>query len=330
MRDLALTTPRLWASGVLVAALLLSVSPSAQAGSCVRLDAARDTLTPEEQKAATLLFEEALTKEGRRVDAASCSEEWVLSHVRLGDSITVVVASPHGRRSDRVNGVEDFLAQYSQSIRALVTRRDPSDELAGPVDRANVTSTQVEVKRVASDSLFFVRLGYGTASGTGGGGGPLVGFGWRKELNRIALDFAFANMLVLTDYQDGSYSGDLFDTNGPFTPVALGVNYHFRPLASGTPYVGAGLGYTRWRLDDGRGLDLRLSAGYEMLRASNLRLFVQADGIVPTYDVTRTEWSEWRAGDPSTHSPRTTTFRPVTVALSMGIGWGGGRDRDDD
>ena len=49
--------------------------------------------------------------------------------------------------------------------------------------------------------------------------------------------------------------------------------------------------------EEGKGLDVRLSLGYEMSRASNLRLFVQADGILPTYKVTRIEWTDWR--DPS-------------------------------
>ncbi|HLA78341.1 MAG TPA: hypothetical protein VJU18_12235 [Vicinamibacteria bacterium] len=326
---ITLRARREWAQVALVVAVLASASaPSARAGSCVRLDAARDTLAPEEQKAATLLFEEALTREGRTLDRVGCDEEWVLSHVRLGDSITVVVASPRGRRSDRVRSVEEFPAQYSQSIRALLTGRDPANELAGVVDRANVTSAQVDVKRVSSDSVFFVRLGYGVTSGPGDGGGPLLGFGWRKELNRVALDVAFADLRVLSE-PDGSYSSGPFD-GGSFTLVALGVNYNFRPLANSTPYAGVGLGYTRWQSGQGKGLDVRLCLGYEMLRASNLRLFIQADGIIPTYDVTRTEWTDWRGWDPGAPGPKTSTFRPATVAISLGIGWSGGRDDDDD
>jgi hypothetical protein len=326
MKHLALIALRQWGSVALAAALLFG-SPSAHAGSCVRLDTARDTLAPEEQKAAALLFEEALSREGRTVDPSNCSEEWVLSHVRLGNSITVVVSSPQGRRSDRVSGVEEFPAQYSQSIRALLTQRDPRNEVAGVVDRTNVTSAQVDVKRVGSDSVFFVRLGYGVASGAGNGGGPLLGFGLRKELNRVALDFAFANMLVLSSERDDNFGGGPF-SDGPLTLVALGVNYHFRPLANGTPYAGLGLGFTRWGgVDEGKGLDVRLSLGYEMFRASNLRLFVQADGILATYDVTRTEWTDWSY---SSRNAATSTFRPAAVTVSLGIGWGGGQDDDDD
>lgn len=327
MKHLDPTVLHRWAPVALVAALLFA-SPSVHAGSCVRLDSTRDTLTGEEQKAATLLFEEALTREGQTVDPTHCTEEWVLSHVRLGDSITVIVSSPHGRRSDRVRGVEEFPAQYSQSIRALLRRQDPSNELAGPIDRTNVTSAQVDVKRIGSDSVFFVRLGYGVTSGEGNGGGPLLGFGWRKELNRIALDFTFGNVLVLSDDRNDRYSDGPFG-DGSVTLVALGVNYHFRPLASGTPYVGGGLGFTRWQSDRGKGLDVRLALGYEMLRASNLRLFVQADGILPTYEVTRTDWSDWSWNAPPS-STATSTFRPATMALSLGIGWGGGRDDEDD
>ena len=113
----------------------------------------------------------------------------------------------------------------------------------------NVTSAQVEVKRVHSDSIFFVRLGYGYASGPGNGGGPSLGLGWRKELNRVALDLAFVNVLILSNAKDANgYSSDELD-GGSFTPVALGVNYHFRPLSNGTPYAGLGVGFTVWDPD---------------------------------------------------------------------------------
>jgi hypothetical protein len=327
MKHPALIVLRPWGPVALAAVTLLLGSPGAYAGSCVRLDTTRDTLAPEEQKAAAFLFEEALTREGRTVDPGNCTEEWVLSHVRLGNSITVVVSSPQGRRSDRVSGVEEFSAQYSQSIRALLTRRDPRNEVAGVVDRTNVTTAQVDVKRVGSDSVFFVRLGYGAVSGSGNGGGPLLGFGWRKELNRVALDFAFANMLVLANGQENHFGSGPFN-DGPLTLLALGVNYHFRPLANSTPYAGVGLGFTRWGSTGGKGLDLRLSLGYEMFRASNLRLFVQADGVLPTYEVTRTDWPDWLR-DPY-RDPATSTFRPAMVTVSLGIGWSGGRDGDDD
>ncbi len=330
MKRLVLIALRHLGPVALAATTLLFGPPSAHAGSCVRLDTTRDSLAAEEQKAAAFLFEEALRREGRTVDTSNCTEEWILSHVRLGNSITVVVSSPQGRRSDRVSGVEEFPAQYSQSIRALLTQQDPRNEMASVVDRTNVTSAQVDVKRVESDSIFFVRLGYGAVSGPDNGGGPLLGFGWRKELNRIALDFAFANMLVLSNQRDDSFGGGPF-SGGPLTLVALGVNYHFRPLANGTPYAGLGLSFTRWGgSDDGKGLDVRLSLGYEMFRASNLRLFVQADGILATYEVTRTDWTDWIDWTDFSRNIRTSTFRPAAIAISVGIGWSGGQDDDDD
>jgi hypothetical protein len=328
VKKLALVAPRQWSAVALAAIALLVGSSSVRAGSCVRLDTTRDTLNPDEQKAAALLFEEALRKEGRAVDSSNCAEEWVLSHVRLGNSITVVVASPHGRRSDRVSGIEEFPAQYSQSIRALLTQRDPRNEVAGVVDRTNVTSAQAEVKRVQSESIFFVRLGYGLASGRGNGGGPVLGLGWRKELNRVALDVAFANMLILSKERGDDVDYDYDPLNGgPFTPVALGVNYHFRPLSNSTPYVGLGLGYTVWGgIDDadGRGLDVRLALGYEMFRSSTVRLFVQADGVLATYEVTRRIWA------PDGRTSPEQRFRPAAFTVSLGIGFGGGQDDDDD
>jgi hypothetical protein len=298
---------------------LLTGAASAHAASCVRVDAARDTLSPEEQKAALLLFEAALGAEGQVVDPGTCSDEWVLSHVRLGSSITVAVASPRGRRSDRVSSVEELGAQYSQTIRALLSGGDPRDELTGVVDRTNVTSAERDLRRVPSENLFLVRIGYGYAAGPGNGGGPSLGLGWRRELNRVALEVSFANALVLAHHTDG-YSSDPLN-GGPFTPVAVGVSYHFQPLANGTPYAGVGAGYTIWGIDPNNdmGLDVRLSLGYEALRASTLRLFVQADVALPTYRVARKSWDPegWTNGERSW---------PASVSLSLGIGFGGRPD----
>jgi hypothetical protein len=324
MRKLESVTRQIRVVAVLSAIALLTGAASARAASCVRIDAARDTLSQEEQKAALLLFEAALSAEGQSVDPGSCDDEWVLSHVRLGSSITIAVASPRGRRSDHVTRIEDLGAQYSQTIRALLTGGDPRDELTGVVDRTNVTSAQAELQRVPSENLFFVRIGYGYASGPGNGGGPCLGLGWRREINRVALDLSFANLLVLSSRNDDNdYSPDPLN-GGPFTPVALGVNYHFRPLSSGTPYVGVGLAFTVWNpgSEDGKGLDVRASLGYEMFRASTLRLFVQADGTVSTYDVTRRSW------DATGRLRSDERFRPVTFTLSLGVGFGGRPDRD--
>ncbi len=315
------------ALALLAAAASARASTSARASSCVRIDAARDTLSPEERRAALLLFEAALAAEGRSVGGGvgdgGCDEEWTLSHVRLGSSITVVVASPRGRRTEVVQRIEELGAQYRQTVRALVSGKDPHDELADVVDRTNVTSAQTEALRVPSENLFFVRVGYGYATGPGKGGGAVLGLGWRRELNRLALDVSFANLHVLSQ-GDGGPSEDPLSA-GSFTPVALGVNYHFRPLASATPYAGLGLGFTVHDPGAGesKGLDVRFDLGYEMLRTSTLRLFVQADAILPTYEVTRTSWDS--AGRLSV----TDRSWPATFSVSLGIGLGGRRGSDE-
>lgn len=323
MRKLGSVATQAGAVAAFMALALLAGAPSARAASCVRIDPTLDMLSAQEQKAALLLFEEALRNEGRTVDPGGCSEEWVVSHARLGNSLIVVVASPLGRRSDRAKGLEELPALYSQSVRALLRSSDPQNELAGVVDRTNVTSAQADFKRVHSESVFFVRLGYAYAWGPDQGG-PSLGLGWRKELNRVALDISFANLLILGNGDDDSYSYEPLN-GGAFTPVALGVNYHFRPLANGTPYAGLGLGFTVWDPDEeeSKGLDLRLCLGYEMFRASTLRLFVQADAILPTYEVTRRSWAVDGGTD------RVDSFRPMTFSVSLGIGFGGGPDDDD-
>lgn len=50
-------------------------------------------------------------------------------------------------------------AEKADEPSVLLTRQDPRADLAGVVDRSNVAAAQVDLKRVGSDSIFFVRLG---------------------------------------------------------------------------------------------------------------------------------------------------------------------------
>ena len=186
--------------------------------------------------------------------------------------------------------------------------------LAGAAS-ARAASEELASRRVPSKNLFFVRIGYGYATGPSEGGGALLGLGWRRELNRVALDVSFANVLLLSKGNDNAYSSEPIN-HGSFTPVAVGVNYHFRPLASGTPYAGLGFGIRIFHpeFEPANSFDVRLNCGYEMLRASTVRLFVQADAILPTYKLRRK--TEGRTSDAERSWPGTFT-------LSLGVGFGG-------
>jgi hypothetical protein len=68
------------------------------------------------------------------------------------------------------------------------------------------------------------------------------------------------------------------------------------------------------KCSSGSGLQAELSAGYELLRASTIRLFGQADANLPIHRVHDTN-----TGSDSSYAP--------SFALSFGIGWGGSASR---
>jgi hypothetical protein len=303
--------PSLVALCALGAGLLLPLT--AHAETCVTIDEQRDGLNAEERSSARTLFEETLSENQVSVARERCSETWTLYHVRLGKSITIVVQSPRGNRRERVERVEDLSGMYSQIVKSIQTGIAGSSE-SPVIDRRNVTDTQTANNRVAADAIWYGRLGYGASPAAGFHGGPAFGIGRRWELDRVALDLSFLN---LTLYQDSKgYEG----VGGSW--IKFGVNYFFNPYSNYTPYVGAGLGFGSNTLqrDDkvefkGSGLQGELSVGYEMFRASTLRLFVQADASLPMY---RLSGNVPSADGMTQESHR---YAPM-FTISLGLGWG--------
>jgi len=103
--------------------------------------------------------------------------------------------------------------------------------------------------------------------------------------------------------------------------LKLGVDYFLDSQANHTPYLGAGLswgGNTVPTADGdytGSGLQGELMAGYEMFRASTLRLFVEADATLPMYRTSRVSFS------PEGESDREYKYAPM-FTLALGLGWG--------
>mgnify|MGYP001553952782 FL=1 len=174
---------------------------NAQAQSvCVTVDAARDNLAPEEQKAAVALVSQAFEAQGVIVDTtgAACTGTYVVTNVRLGKTINVRIAGPLGERTARATGLDDLSNVYSQMTKSLVNGT-PMETGGGSTDRQNVTKDQSAPRRVAADSLKYLTLGYGLMPADGLSYGPAFGFGYRKELDRIAIDFSFLNLMLLND-----------------------------------------------------------------------------------------------------------------------------------
>jgi hypothetical protein len=301
--------------------LLIASAGTAHADVCVTIDEARDTLAPQERAAAILLVTSQFEQEGERVLAAGCPTPYVLFHVQLGNTIVVNLSGPGGQREARALGMDDLPAVYSQMVRSIVTGRPMSG--FNVVDRTNVTASQAKARRVHSDSIWYARLGYGTIFGDSAYGTPALGFGYRGEMDSFAIDVAFLNYQFRTsDYYAGSSgasAGSLLKLSGL---------YFVNPEANRSPYFGGGVSYghrsiggsftsttgqyqTGW---DGHGLQGELTAGYELARATSLRMFLQADAILPFYHVKSETFTRFGAV--------TATDRRYVPSLVVSVGIG--------
>jgi len=303
-----------WAVGSVLGAALLAAPALAHAATCVVVDQDRDGLSAEEQSSARTLFEDTLRHNQIAIARDDCTETWTLYHVRLGQNVTVVVRSPRGERRETVRKIEDLPGVYDQMTKSLVTGVVATND-SSVVDRKNVTESQTKNRRVAADAFWYARLGYGATASDGLIGGPAFGFGRRWELDRIGIDLSFLNLAIYQDEDGARGAGGSI--------VKLGVDYFLDPQANHTPCFGAGLswGVNTIREKDGEGdysgtgLQGELMAGYEMFRASSVRLFVEADASLPMYRTSRVEF------DVTGGEERSYRYAPM-FSLSLGLGWG--------
>jgi len=301
------------------AGFLCLVAAEARAQVCVKIDELQDTLTQNDRAAAVLLLDRQFALAGEQV-VADCSTPYLLSHIKLGNSITVTLSGPKGERQGIALGLDDLPALYNQMVRSLLTGR-PMTGLA-VVDRTNVTAAQAAAQRVHSDSFTYARLGYGGIFGDRIYGTPSLGFGYRAELDNLALDISFLNLEVGQPESYGSSSA------GGASLVKLSGLYLLNRHANSTPYLGGGLSWGHTYINDrqpvvyyyntgghGSGLQGELTTGYELGRATTIRMFVQADAILPFYSVTSQTISS--RGIVSS----TTRHYTPSLVMSVGLGW---------
>lgn len=311
-----------------VVALLVGTTSTAAAAqersrACLAVDEARDTLSPADRQAALILVGKELERAGREVlVTGDCAERYGLSHVRLGNTIIVTLTGPSGQREGRASGMDDLPALYNQIVRALVSGSEVG--AMNVVDRTNVTVPQSVPRRVGIDSFGYARLGYARMLGTGGAGNPAIGFGYRAELDSWGLDVSFLNQQV-----PSSNAGFAPSTGMAGSLLKLQGLYFLNPRANASPYLGGGFswgttsgpsssspnGYTSW---SGSGLQGELTAGYELPRASELRVFLQADATLPFYRTTRqtVTFSQGRSSTATIGRH----YNP-SVMVSVGLGW---------
>jgi len=289
----------------IVLATMLSAQ-SALAQVCVRIDEARDTLSADDRRAARIAFEETLRKHGENVVAEGCTATYNLRHVRLGNTVNVYLSGPKGSRDGRAAKLDDLPMVYDQMIRSLLTGQPMTGD-SQTVDRTNATLDQMAPRRVAADDVKYLRLGYGFILGGDSLRGPALGFGWRHELDRVAVDLSFLNMILSSDLgmAEAGTTGSL---------VQIMVHWFTSAFANHSTYVGAGIswGWTGAVENDrafgGSGMQGQIALGYEMFRASTIRFFPQLDVTLPFYV------SDSTGVDDQLYVP--------SVAISLGVGWG--------
>ncbi len=294
---------------------LLVALPSATATVCVDVDAERDSFDASQQKATRILVEERLQKADKEIGSEDCDATYTVYNLKFGDTIVATLSGPQGQRKLEADSVEELPETYDQLVTSLLEGKTTEEA----TNRKNVTDGQTNDKRLDADTVVYASTGYGGTFGADYAAGPSIAFGWRHEIRHFAIDFSVADVTIPTNQQDVSPgpSGSWF---------RVGVMYLFNQYASHTPYVGAGLGFGVTNVEQnvnsstqdeisfqGRGVNVDISGGYELFRASNVRLFIQGDVVLPTY---KSQVNDYQQDETSTNSRYTPGFE-----LSMGGGF---------
>jgi len=307
------------------AAVSVAFATRAAADACVEIDAERDTLSEQDRAAARSVFLQALETNGQKVSArnAQCTALYRVQNVRLGNSVTATVAGPQGTRTVTLRTIEDLPNAYDQMVRSLLSGTAMSNS-GSALTRDNVTANQAAPRRAEADSLWYARLGYGMTTGGGSSAaGPAFGFGYRYELDALGIDLSFFNLAISHSNQTDTY-GDR-ETNVSGSWVRLLAYYFAGASSSSSLYAGAGLSWGGAAVTDGpvvysgSGIQGELSLGFEVLRASTIRLFVQADATLPFWKSTP-DLDTFGITSTSAGSRYTPTF---VLALGGGFGRGG-------
>jgi len=317
-------------TALLAIVVWVGVAGTAAADVCVSIDEPRDTFNSADRSAALILIAREFRQEGLQVAADNCTADYVLSHVKLGNVIIVSLAGPNGQREGRALGMDDLPALYSQMVRSIVSGRP----MAGfnVVDRTNVTEAQSVQHRVETDSFTYARLGYGTTFAGKAQGAPTMGFGYRAELDSFAIDVSFLNYQIRSAGSSYNAASGYYGSGGGVSGSILKLEglYFLKPAANASGYFGGGLSWgvtsvskgtsTTYSSSRGSGLQGELTVGYELPRASTMRVFVQADAVLPFYRATG-ETVTFLSKSP--YTTRTSDGRRYTpsLSLSLGLGW---------
>ena len=189
---------------------------------------------------------------------------------------------------------------------------------------ATVTTAQV----VDGPQLVgYARLGQSMVFADDVRSAPGFGFGFRTELETLAIDVSFLNMALdaaLSDATREMAAGSMlkiqalrFLSSDAPRSAYLGGGLSWGVVSVGRS-IPAGGGATSWH---GSGLQGELTIGYELARDSPLRFFVQAEASAPFFNAHSDTFAYPRAGS-IVNTGRQARYIP-SVVVSAGVGWQG-------
>lgn len=303
-----------------ISAFLLGLLSSviAQAELCVQTDPEKDQLSDNERQAVEVLLKNSFEKAGEKVVAAPCAQLYTITSIRLGRSITTTVSGPKGARSMKVAEIEEIDGAIDQIALSLVTGGQLGDSSGASITRDNVTMDQSAPNRVENDSVTYVNVGPGFITHGTYDDVPInLGGGYRYELDSFGLD-------ISGQFVFGG--GD--DSNATNAQLTVGAVHFLAPKANHSLFVGGGLGLSSTSVSEGErsylggGLHARMSAGYELLRASTIRLLIQFDVLLPFYSLDEEDFTDYSGTQMSSMASGSSDsiYAPV-FGLSIGGGF---------
>lgn len=209
-----------------------------------------------------------------------------------------------------------FVSAFAAALAISASAFASSECMQGAAASRPFMASQREV----ADKLFYGRLGQGAGLAGGLHGGPEIGLGMRLELNRIGLDASMSfGVTQMTK------SMEITGLRGSW--LKLTAQYFVAPEADATPYLGMGLSWGGQKEKvlgetyTGSGLSSEIVLGYEFLRSSTIRLFLQADATLPLYRAMRAETPQRIAHGKAAIASPELRYLP-TIGLSLGVAWG--------
>ena len=124
-------------------ALLLLAPATALAQVCVRVDDSRDTLSPEDRRAAVITLGHVVAKYGETVVEDGCAATYTVYHVKLGQTVSVYLYGPQGQREAKAGKLDDLPFLYEQMVSSL--RSGTPMNNGSNVDRTNATTEPMEI-----------------------------------------------------------------------------------------------------------------------------------------------------------------------------------------